>query len=199
MRMLAAVAALVLASPAVGRADTWKTGVVPGVLLGPHLNLISLPPGAGLEVRTLSNQLGFSFDFGWVPPVTVSNARASWTDLSLGARWYPFASAFYVGARGGQRGFKATAKDTTAGSNLEAKATVTGTYLAPELGWRFSWQSGFFMGIELGYQFILSHTETLDVPGGIDPKTQADVSDAADVIGKTGLPVLTLLQLGYYF
>lgn len=203
MRTFAAAAvALALASTGVARADTWKTGVIPGALIGPHLNLLSLPPGIGVEVRTLSNQLSVSFDYGYVPPVTISNAKLSWGDYAFGARWYPWAAAFYLGARYGWRSFEASAKDTStlaANATVEAKAKVTGNYLAPELGWRFAWQSGFFMGIELGWQVMLSHTTSFDLPAGVDPQSQKDVTDAADQVGKTGLPVLTLLQLGYYF
>jgi hypothetical protein len=201
MRILAAALVLASSSPALASADYGKTeGVVPGVLFGPHLNLIALPPGFGLEARTLSNRLGLSLDYGFVPTVTVEEAKASWNDLSLGARFYPWAGRFYLGARVGTRSFEASAKDDTSpGAALEAKAKVKSTYLAPELGWRFAWQSGFFLGIELGWQLILSSKTTLDIPVTTDPQTRDDVIDAADVVGDTGLPVLTLVQLGWYF
>lgn len=202
MRTLAAALALALASPALAASSGYgKTeGAVPGVLFGPHLNLLALPPGLGLEVRALENQLGLSLDFGFVPSTTIEQAEASWNDLSLAARWYPWAGRFFLGARAGTRSFEASAKDETApGVTTEASAKVRSTYLAPELGWRFAWQNGFFMGIELGWQLILSSDTTLDIPAATDPQTRADVVDAADAVGDTGLPILTVLQLGWYF
>ncbi len=199
--LAAAAAALALAaSPDVARASMPTSGVITGALLGPHLNLVGLPPAFGLEVRTLSNQLGVNFDFGLVPWVKVSQAKLSWQDYSLGLRWYPWAESFYLGARYGARTFKAKATDDTNPLNpLEASAKVNGTYIAPELGWHFAWRSGFFMGIELGYQLMVSHSSSFDIPIGIDAQTQKDIDDAADKIGKIGLPILTLLQLGWYF
>ena len=201
MRVIAAVVALGLASPALPLAQDGygKTqGLLPGVLIAPKLNLIALPPGGGLEVRTLGNQLGLSFDFGIVPMTKVGTmAKIGWNDFSLGAKWYPWAARFYLGARGGVRSFDAKGRDDATG--LEAKASVKSTYLAPELGWHFTWESGFFLAVELGYQLILSKSSTFTFPAGIDQGTQSDVQDAADLVGKVGLPVLTLLQLGYYF
>ncbi len=200
MRALAAILALAAASPALADGGYGKTqGVIPGVLLGPRLNLVALPPGVGVEARMLGNALGLSLDFGFVPGTTIGGASVSWNDLSLGARYYPWSARFYLGARLGSRSFSASAEDSSTGITLKAKASVTSTYLAPELGWRFMWESGFFMGIELGYQVILSTSATFDIPGGVDPTKQKDVRDAADQIGKIGLPILTLVQVGWYF
>ena len=203
MRPIAAAvlaAALVAASPAVADESGayGKTqGAIPGILLGPKLNLVALPPGIGLEAKLLGNSLGLSLDLGLVPSVTISNASDSWIDLNLGARYYPWRARFYVGAAVGGRSFSATATDTA--KNLQAKATVTSFYLAPEIGWKFVWDGGFFLGIDLGYQIIISANTTLDIPSGVDPAKSKNVTDAADKIGKIGLPVLTLLQLGYFF
>ena len=204
MRMRAAVAvvatALAAAAPALAEEPSGygKTqGAIPGILIGPKVNLVALPPGVGLEAKLLGNSLGLAFDLGFVPPTTISNAKVSWTDWSLAARYYPWAARFYVGAALGSRSFTAKATDDVTG--LEAKADVTSRYVAPEIGWKFVWESGFFLGIDLGYQIILSKKTTFDIPGGIDPGKSQDVTDASDDLGKIGLPILTLVQLGYFF
>jgi hypothetical protein len=202
MRTLAAAVIASLALAPSTRGDEpggyGKTqGLLPGVLVGPRLNVVSLPPGVGVDVKTLGNALGLSLDVGIVPKVHVGQVHVSWSDLSVGAKFYPWRGRFYLGARAGSRSFRASAQDTSTG--LEAKADVTSTYLAPELGWRFVWDSGVYMGLELGYQIVLATKETLDIPGSVDPTKQKDVRDAADQIGKIGLPILTLLQVGWFF
>jgi hypothetical protein len=200
--VLAVAVAIATASPALAgeAAGYGKTqGAIPGILVGPKLNLIALPPGIGVEAKLLENSLGLSFDLGIVPPVKLGEASASWLDWSFGARYYPWRARFYLGAAVGSRTFAASATDSSTGVDRKAKADVTSFYLAPELGWKFVWDGGFFMGIDLGYQIIVSKKVTLDIPGGIDPKKSKDVTDAADNVGKIGLPVLTLLQVGYFF
>jgi hypothetical protein len=72
------------------------------------------------------------------------------------------------------------------------------TPVAPEMGWRFIWASGFFMGIDLGWQIITSNQATFDLPAGMPAADRQDLSDAADQLGKTGFPILSLLQIGWY-
>jgi hypothetical protein len=197
---VAVAAAIAAASPALAeeQASYGKTqGAIPGILVGPKLNVIALPPGLGLEAKLLGNQMGLAFDYGFIPTQTIDKASVSWTDWSLAARWYPWAARFYVGAAYGSRNFSVSAKDDKTGQ--EAKASVSSNYIAPELGWKFVWDSGLFLGIDLGYQIVLGHSATFTIPGGVDPSKEKDVRDASDTVGKTGLPILTLLQVGYFF
>jgi hypothetical protein len=172
-----------------------------GVLIGPKLSLIALPPGLGLEAR-LFDTLGISVDFNFIPSVKVSkdstkDSRAKYADLSVAARWFPWHRSFYLGASLGTRDFKASAHDNL---TLEtASAEVTSTYIAPQLGWRFIGKSGFFYGIDLGYQIILSSTQTFVLPASTDPEQEQDLRRAANDLGQLGFPILTLVQFGWYF
>jgi hypothetical protein len=171
-----------------------------GILIGPKLSLLALPPGLGLEAR-LFDTLGISVDFGFIPSVKVArdptvDSRAKYADLSVAARWFPWHHSFYLGASLGSRDFKASAHDSV---TLEtASAEVTSTYLAPQLGWRFIGKSGFFYGIDLGYQIILSSTQTFVLPASTEPSQEEDLRRAAHDLGQLGFPILTLVQLGWY-
>jgi hypothetical protein len=197
-RLAVAVVAVVLGTSAL--ADEGKTsGVLPGLLIGPKLSIIALPmPGAGVEAK--GELLGGSVDLGYLPLTSVGgkgNAKIGFTNLSATGRVFPWRGSFFLGASVGSRTFRARAKDDTTGET--AKAEVTSTYLAPQLGWRWVWHSGFFMGLDLGWQLVLSKKATYDLPAGANPQDVKDVQDATDKVGKVGLPVLSLLQVGYFF
>lgn len=210
MRLLAVLLALASSSPALAQ-DAGATfqnagapppaegygkteGVIPGVLFGPKLTLVSLSPGVGLEVK-IGSRLGFSFDYGVLPDVSYSGVKINYRDLAGAVRVYPFAGAFYLGASCGQRTFKAHSSSGTD----EARVTVDTTYIAPELGWRWIWENGFFLGMDLGYQLVLDHSFKFWTTGAPSASTQKDVNDAGDQIGKIGLPVASLFQVGYFF
>lgn len=192
------VALLALLSPALaaGAEGYGKTeGVIPGMVIGPKLSILAQNPGVGLEAKILG-RVGLSIDYGYIPDTQLEDVKIGWTDPSVALKLYPFAGRFYVGAAYGQRDFRAKARDDVTG--LDGKATVETRYLAPQLGWNVVWASGFFLQWDLGYQIVLSHSVKLDIPAGADPETQQDIDDAAEKIGKTGLPVVGLLRLGWF-
>jgi hypothetical protein len=168
------------------------------MVFGPKLSLVSVPtPSIGLEVKLAENRFGLSFDYDLMPSVDVFDVEVGYTDWNLGAKWYPWQRSFFVGASFGSRSFKASATEDTTGTPL--KASVSTKYLAPEIGWRWVWGSGFFMGMDLGYQIVLSSDTTFDFGGFSTSGEAEDVRDAADDLGKIGLPIVTLLQVGWFF
>ena len=129
--------------------------------------------------------------------VTSRNTWEEWSSPAvLWWSWFPWSQRYYVGAAFGTRTFQATATESITG--LLGKVEVKSTYIAPEIGWRFIWESGFFMGIDLGWQIITSDTATFDIPAAMPPQDKQDLVDAADDIGKTGFPVVSLFQVGFY-
>jgi hypothetical protein len=176
-------------------------GLIPGMLIGPKLSLISVPtPSIGLEAKLLGNRIGLSFDYDLLPDVDVADVEVGYTDWNLGAKWYPWQRSFFVGAAFGRRSFDATATATEGAVTERVKAGVSTTYLAPEIGWRWVWNSGFYMGMDIGYQIVLSSDVTLEIPGVVELSEESqDVRDAADDLGKIGFPIVSLLQVGWFF
>lgn len=175
-------------------------GLVPGLLIGPKLSLLNLPTlgGIGIEVKAL-NLVGASFDYGLIPDITVSNVTAGMTNWSVGAKVYPFRGSFFLGAAYGNRTFHGTVVDNSTGTNLSGRVDVSSSYLAPEIGWRWVWNSGFYMGMDLGWQFVLSDTVTKSANFNLlDPAKQKDLNDATDKVGTAGLPIIGLLQVGFF-
>jgi hypothetical protein len=171
-------------------------GLIPGVLFGPRLSLISLPtPALGLEVKAL-NLFGASFDYGFIPTFKVSNVSVGLSSWKAGLKVYPFRGAFFLGgALSGYR-FRGAKRDSS-GTQVE-RLEITTFSLAPELGWCFVTGSGFFTSIELGWQFPRTYRSTLYVQAGSTPGELKDVRDKADEYLRNGLPVLGLLELGWF-
>jgi hypothetical protein len=195
MKPVVALLALLLAAPALAE----KTeGVIPGVLFGPKVGIVSFPaPSVGIEAK-LGGWFGLSYDYGYVPDFKVKEVTLGWSNWSAGAKVFPFRGSFFLGALYGQRSLRLRAVDKST-PPLEASGRITSNYVAPELGWRFIGDTGFTMGIDLGWQLVTSHSARLTIPGGYDAQKEKDVRDLTDAVGKAGIPVLGLLQLGWMF
>jgi hypothetical protein len=182
------------AAPGYGKTE----GLIPGMLIGPKLSLVAAPnPSIGLEAKLLDNRLGLSFDYDLLPDIDMMDVEVGYTDWNLAAKWYPWQRSFFVGAAFGRRSFHASAKDAVSG--YEARAEVSATYFAPQIGWRWVWNSGFFMGMDLGYQLMLSTKVTVKAGDVSLTSETEDVQAAADDLGTIGLPIVSLLQVGYFF
>jgi hypothetical protein len=75
---------------------------------------------------------------------------------------------------------------------------VTSTYLGPQIGWKWAFDFGLFLGLNLGYGFSLDYQSTLVQP----PLANGDLQTAkenADKYLKTGVPIFTLLEIGWLF
>ncbi len=154
-------------------------------------------PSVGVEAK-LGGWFGLSYDYGYVPDIKVKEVTVGWSNWSAGAKVFPFHGSFFLGALYGQRNLRLRAVDKSA-PPLEARGRITSNYVAPELGWRFIGDTGFTMGIDLGWQLVTSHSTRLTIPGGYDVQKEKDVRDITDTLGKAGIPVLGLLQLGWMF
>lgn len=173
-------------------------GLIPGLLIGPKLSLVNLPiPAVGLELKAL-NLFGASFDYGFIPTVNVSDVKATARTWNAAAKVYPFRGSFFLGAAVGRRVLTAKKRDFDGQTfqSIDARLDVTTTFVAPEIGWRWVWGRGFFMGMELAWQFPLSNRVTLS-PGTMSDSVRGDLEDIRDV-ARRGLPSLGLLQLGWF-
>ena len=194
MKVVVALLSLSLAAPAL--ADKTE-GVIPGLLIGPKLSLVSFPtPTVGAEAK-VAGWFGLSFDYGYVPNFKVKDATVGWNNWCAGAKVFPFHGSFFLGALYGQRSLKLREQDKNSG--LDADGRVSSRYLAPELGWRFLWNSGFTMGLDFGWQFVTGKSTRLNIPQGYDAQKEKDVRDLSRRVANQGIPVLGVLELGWMF
>lgn len=186
-------------------------GLLGPVTLGPTVGIaLPHPVNVGLEGRYL-DLFGFAFDYGFLPQVTVSSVQAKINAYDARLRWFPFRGSFFIGAAYGKQKLSGSKSQTVNVSGVSVPATVgmdiDTTYIAPQLGWRWEWESGFVVGIDFGWQFVTTSGSTLTT-NITDPtitslpdyqKIVSDVNDVGNKIGKQGLPNITLLQFGYMF
>ncbi len=172
-------------------------GNVP-LVFGPRLTIGFIQPATvGIEAK-YANLVGLSVDYGFVPEFTLPSSTVSvkWSSWNVGAKVFPFRGAFFLGATLGGRSFTGKNADPSG----TAEVTVSSTYVAPELGWRWVARSGLFFGMEFGWQFVLSYTAEGKLNGvPAPPDVNKSLHDAAKFIGEQGLPQVGLFTVGYLF
>jgi hypothetical protein len=190
------------ASPAVAQPvadDGPRTeGIIPGILVGPKASATLLfPPSVmvGLELKVIG-YIGASFEYGVFPrSQTISSYDLQIRSWSTGLRVYPFRGAFFVGAVLGS--YDLTASQSIGAGGTATTLNVTSMYLGPQIGWKWAFDFGLFLGLNLGYGFSLDYKSVLTPANATgDLKT---AQENADNVLKTGVPIFTLLELGWLF
>jgi hypothetical protein len=169
------------------------------VLFGPKASATLLfPPNVmvGLELRVIG-YIGASFEYGVFPrDQTVSNYDLQLKTWSAGLRWYPWRGAFFLGAVLGN--YDLTATQVVNGGQV-ATLQVKSMYLGPQIGWKWAWDFGLFLGLNFGYGFSLDYQSTLTQPPLTTGGDLQTAKENADKYLKTGVPILTLLEIGWLF
>jgi hypothetical protein len=199
-------------------------GLLGNFPIGPTVSILQIPHPlqVGLEGKFL-DIAGFSFMYGMFPKLTISDVSVKLDSWDVRARWFPFRGSFFLGAAYGKQKLTGTKKQSISTNvaqyptvDIEGKVELETPYLSPHLGWRWVAKSGFFYGLELGWQFALNASTTVSTDKDdffntqIRPydttnaaadydKLRADVVDEGNKIGKIGLPHITLIQIGWYF
>jgi hypothetical protein len=191
---LALTAALAWSSPAAAGGYGKRPD---GFTIGPSISLAIPTPSVGVEAK-LANLVGASFDYGFVPEVSIQDVKLQLSSWRAGAKLYPFRGRFFLGVGYGSRTFTARKTVTAEGATESGELKVTSTYLAPELGWRFVWRSGFFMGLDFGWELVLRSSARLDLSAAFSASDRKDLDDLEKRIGKAGLPEIGLVRLGWF-
>jgi hypothetical protein len=170
-------------------------GLIPGILIGPKVTgTVLFPPSlmVGAELKVIG-YVGASFEYGVYPrSLTVNEINLKISSWSAGVRAYPFRGAFFVGAVFGAYDLTGTQPVPGGLGTLNVKSF----YLGPQIGWKWAFDFGLFLGLNLGYGFNLGYQSTLTVPG-VGAGDLASAQQNLDKYIKTGVPILTLLELGW--
>jgi hypothetical protein len=175
-------------------------GLIPGILVGPKVSATLLfPPNVmvGAEVK-VGGWVGASFEYGVYPGhETVEDYELDLETWSAGLRVFPFRSNFFVGAVFGK--YSLTGTENLSGISDSSMLEIEGTYLGPQIGWKWDFDVGLFLGLNLGYGFALDYSSDLTQLAGVTDGDLADAKENADRYLKSGVPILTLLELGWLF
>lgn len=180
--------------------------LIPGFQLGPKLTALGLPVPfrLGLEGKW-GNQLGFGFDYGLMPRLTFSNVSTTIKGWNFSARYYVWHQAFFVGLAVGSQTFEGSISDSISGVPTTITLEFASTFIAPQIGWRWVYDSGLFFGVELGVQVPISTSAVTSTnQPGAEATAQgqqilAQINDKANTFGKNAFPHFALIQIGYFF
>jgi hypothetical protein len=181
--------------------DGYRTeGLIPGVLIGPKVSATLLfPPNVmvGAELRVIG-YIGASFEYGVFPRnQTIQGYTGEIRSWSAGLRAYPFRGAFFVGAVLGN--YDVTLSQTVGYPQSQTVTlNVSSMYLGPQIGWKWTWDFGLFLGLNLGYGFSLDYQSKL-TPTQVSGTDLTTIQENADKYLKPGVPILTLLEIGFLF
>ncbi len=177
-------------------------------VVGPYITLLSIPRPAnvGIEVKYW-DLLGVSGEYGMLPQITFDEAKLKITGTNFRFKIYPFRGGFYLGVGMGSQTITVSTVQTISTISTTITGTQKNNFIMPQLGWNWVWDSGFFMGMDLGVQLSSSRTTTITtdqtnalVTGSAEYQTEVNkLTDLADKFGKIPFPLLTLLKFGYFF
>jgi hypothetical protein len=166
----------------------------------------------GLDYFTPDNMFSSSFVVGGYTFKT-GTVSAGISSYDLRGRWHPFMGSFFLGLAYGSQKISIEAKDVVNTFDTIVKLDIKSAYVMPHLGWFAAWDSGFTLGFELGMIMPsgVSSSLTTDIPAASASqraaieatndyiKMKTDAESAGDKLGKTSIPYLTLLKLGWVF
>jgi len=174
---------------------------------GPKVSALGLPSPfrAGLEAKW-DNTWGLGFDVGGLPVTGMMDSKVKLTSYVATARYYPWRGPFYVGLGAGKQNFVGERTEDFSGSPVTVTLTMDSLIVVPQVGWRWVWETGFYLGVEAGVQVSLSTTRSLasNAVSIVQSTTQYQnmvkfTDDQANVLAKIPLPHFAVMQVGYFF
>ena len=180
----------------------------------------------------LTSYLGFGVNMGLIPSMHISyygDATLSYQEYDAYGRLFPFGGGFFLGAGVGYATVKGTMKDTFDTAAYQAPAALKGIsvpnplsyqsegtvrtmILAPQIGYFYTTDIGFSIGLDVGAQVPIAPSQVtykshLSLPpGAIANEIQSQyvapndkkVRDTLQTIGRTPLPTFNL-KIGWLF
>ena len=178
--------------------------------IGPSLKIIDVPHPAqvGLDARLLDGYLGLSVHKGLMPAVNIDKYDVKLDNSDIGIKFHPWQGSFYVGALMGSQEVSFKGVEEIKGQIVNIQGKVKSKYLTPHVGWQWRYDSGFYMGIHLGWQIsseaktsISAASPNLNLLENTQEYKDAkkDLEDQGNDLGNKALPSVGLFQIGWMF
>ncbi|MFL5416977.1 MAG: hypothetical protein ACJ78Y_13315 [Myxococcales bacterium] len=181
--------------------------------VGAMFGLVSLPRPVDGEVfvkfRDLVS-LGFSYsdfpNFAADPLLTAVGANSAgrvarlddFSSYEANLKIFPFQGAFFFGSSLGHQSLRGAVTESTVAGPQTGTADVQSIYATPRLGFLWSWNSGFLLGVDGGVQLKLSSDVTTTLPPGATPDLQNNIHNIVDAGASYPLPSFHF-RLGWQF
>lgn len=196
-----------------------------GLMIGPFLSFgIPHPITVGVDgqiEKDYGANIGFgSYTYSKPDTTTIKDLKIKIQHFEIGGSWRPWSGSFFVGGELGQQTLQVSAMstkkvssgETSSDLSLTADMKIVSTYLTPQVGWNWKFDSGLNIGTTLGVQYPLTSRSTFEanVEGvaGLDeaikrlPEYQQlddDVHDAGKKAGLLALPKWEVIHVGWLF
>ena len=136
--------------------------------------------------------VGLGVEYSLLPTMTVSGVEASFWALAADMRVFPFEDGFFVGLAAGRQRLAASTLAPIVGPVGVSADTM---FVNPRLGFLKTFGSGITLGIDGGVQIPITANFTNTIPNELASAQTA--TDAAHLFGKSVLPTIDLLRLGF--
>jgi len=136
-------------------------------------------------------------EYGFLPVSQVAGVDVTYRSFAGDARWFPFRGGpFFIGVRAGRQHFAGSKTVTVSGyGSATAPPAADSWFINPRLGLFKMWDSGFFLGADIGVKVPIGHSSTEQTPYGVAmPET---VTAIRDTLSAKVIPTFTMLQLGF--
>ena len=151
------------------------------------INYVDLPKNLSAEVR-----LNFFFT------ISAGIASVRLTKPEVNVKWHPFTSSFFLGIGLGHQIATATATEPSSGAGV--KYSVSSSVATTTLGWLWGISDvGLFGGVDVSYQNPYHVYTTIDTAIPADDTAYTDAREAGEKFGNLGLPLITLIRIGYLY
>ena len=137
-------------------------------------------------------------EYGFLPVSQIAGVDLTYRSISADARWFPFQGGpLFLGLRAGRQHLSGSKTVSAYGYTATGSTTADAWFLNPRIGLFKMWDSGIFVGADVGLKVPLGHTFTESVPYG-QPMPDEIVTIRETMSAKV-IPTITLLQLGLAF
>lgn len=137
---------------------------------------------------------------------TVQGYDVDISNVELQFRYHPWMTSFFMGLATGNHVVKVSKSQVFMGQTVNGEAKINAGYVTPQFGWIKTWDSGFTLGLELGWLVPTSNSTdfTSNAPASVQSTSdyqqfESDVKDQGDQLGKSGVPYVTVVRLGWVF
>lgn len=159
---------------------------------------VGFPRPVGVEAMLkIGRSFAIGAEYGTLPTMTVSGVNVHLHAYAADARVFPFGGPFFFGARLGRQHASTDATISYLSRSYSGSATTDTTFVNPRLGFLWTFDSGFTVGMDAGLQIPISHTSSTTAPSGFALPEGSTAT--TDYLGTRILPTITLLQLGMLF
>jgi len=163
---------------------------------------VGLPRPLAIEgLVRLEGLVAVGAEYSLMPNLTIAGVDTSFWAVAGDVRVFPFKGAFFIGARVGRQhaSGKTTLTGNIGGTQLSATESVgvDTTFVNPRIGFLWRFEPGIALGMDAGVQLPVASSTESTLPTTVAQSEQ--VTNAVNLVGKSPLPTVDLLRVGFLF